>query len=124
MRTVPLFTALMAVSAVSAVWPRPQSITTGDTPLKVDASKLDVIYEHFVPPDDLREAVESVKVFLMRDKLGRLVPGRGIEDASEIEGAALVTELLLSLSDSGNVTSIAEEATKELESRSERLYVC
>ncbi|KAF9000175.1 glycoside hydrolase [Hymenopellis radicata] len=119
MRTVPLFTVLTAVTAVSAVWPRPQSFTTGDTPLKVDASNLDVIYEHFVPPDDLREAVESVKVFLMEDKLGRLIPGRGIEDASEIEDAALVTELLLSLSGPGNVTSIAEEATKELESRSD-----
>lgn len=107
-------------SPVSALWPLPQQLKTGTTPI-VLANNFNIKVSINDAPQDLQDAVSQAKSYLKNDQLQRLVVGRGATDASAIKGAKSLPSLTLSLDagSSGKVKSISEEAVADIESRDE-----
>ncbi|KAM6494282.1 N-acetylhexosaminidase [Amanita muscaria] len=112
--------ALFAVWApsISALWPRPQQITTGTTPLRLSPGFPIQPSNINGAPQDLSDAITRTKQFLQKDNLQILAPDRGASNAGAISKASTLSKLTLSL-DGGPVTSISQEAVKPLESRVE-----
>ena len=109
----------IAVVPAQAIWPLPQSFTTGSTPLTLSPSfSIDTSAIEGAPAD-LTSAANRTLSFLQTDKLGRLVVGRGSGDAAAVSGAQSIGSLKLELGSGANVSSIAEEAQKPLEERDE-----
>lgn len=107
---------LFAASHVTALWPIPQSITTGSTQLQLSPSFDITVSGIKSPPSDLKDAISRTKHYLTNDKLQRLVEGRGASDAQAIKGASHLAKLNL-VFQGKNASSISEEAVAELESR-------
>lgn len=119
-----VFTSFLTVILVTSqcalgLWPIPRSLKTGTTLVKLSPS---LGIEVNIPnaPQDLLDAVSRTKTQLFADKLGRLVVGRGTNDTTALEKAAVLNKLTLSLSSgAGTAKSIMQEATKDIASRSE-----
>jgi len=116
-----LLSVLLAVSyPASALWPLPQHLTTGSTPLRLSPN-FNIKISIPNPPQDLVAAVSRTKSFLQTDKLERLVVDRGASDATAIDGAKSLNTLTVHLAAvaEGSVKSISDEAVAALESRVE-----
>ncbi|KIL67750.1 glycoside hydrolase family 20 protein [Amanita muscaria Koide BX008] len=111
------FLAVWAPS-VTALWPQPQQITTGTTPLRLSPGFSIQLSNINGAPQDLRDAITRTKQYLQKDNLQILAPDRGASNAGAISKANTLSKLTLSL-DGGTVTSISQEAVKPLESRVE-----
>ncbi|KAK0201564.1 beta-hexosaminidase [Desarmillaria ectypa] len=109
---------LFAALRVSALWPLPQSISTGSTHLRLSPSFDITLSGIDSPPADLNDAISRTKQYLYNDKLQRLVEGRGANDAGAITSAASLERLILVFQGS-EVSSISKEAVAELGSRVE-----
>ncbi|KAG7444174.1 N-acetylhexosaminidase [Guyanagaster necrorhizus] len=107
---------VFAASHVSALWPIPQSISTGSTQLQLSPSFDITLSGIETPPGDLTDAISRTKQYLFNDKLQRLVEGRGASDADAIRSAQHLTKLTL-VFQGENALTISEEAVAELESR-------
>ncbi|KAH8813649.1 beta-hexosaminidase [Flagelloscypha sp. PMI_526] len=83
----------------TALWPKPKVLNTGTEFLKLSPS--------------------FTVHYLSTDKLERLVPGRGSDDASSVEKAPFLDKLTISLEGGGDWRSIAEESIKPLGQRNE-----
>ncbi len=104
---------------MSALWPLPRQITTGNSTLKL-ARNFDIKVSVRNAPKDLQDAVARTKGRLQSDKLERLVVGRGGADAQALRGGrATLSGLTLSLLAGAPVRSISEEAVADVVSRSE-----
>jgi len=113
-----LLTVFLVVSPVAALWPLPQNLQNGSTPL--------LLHPNFrinlkIPdsPSDLQDAVSQAEYYLKNDQLERLVVGRGAADAQAIKGAKSLASLSVSLQNGGPIRSVSEEAVEDLESRNE-----
>ncbi|THH09831.1 hypothetical protein EW145_g1735 [Phellinidium pouzarii] len=107
---------------VSALWPMPSSISTGQEALLL-SSGFAIYSELASTPDDLAEAMSRTHACLFNDSLGRLVVGRGSTDVASLRSAKTLQALRMSLADShGNnsVKSIADEVFASLDTRSAR----
>ncbi|KAF9266508.1 N-acetylhexosaminidase [Marasmius fiardii PR-910] len=114
-----LFFVAALASSATALWPRPQSITTGSKALKISSS-FDITLSGIEnPPQDLLDAVSRTKDTIANDKLERLVVGRGAVDIDLVTNSPELNELVVSLENSGNVRSISEEAVETIENRVE-----
>ncbi|KAI5118086.1 hypothetical protein M0805_007736 [Coniferiporia weirii] len=125
-----------------ALWPKPRSLSTGSSALRLSPSF--TISASFSAPSDLAAAITRTAGYIKTDNLGRLVVGRGEGDAGAVRDAPELKELVLSIiapkassgSGSGNnngkgkdrrssdskstpIPSIATEAVKALGSRDE-----
>ncbi|GLB38605.1 putative beta-acetyl hexosaminidase like [Lyophyllum shimeji] len=110
---------LVAVSPAIAVWPLPRQYSTGTTPLRLSpAFHIDLSGIHGAP-QDLVAAVARTSNYLRNDKLQALVPDRGASSGNAIRGAKSLNSLTVSLTTSGKVRSISEEAVDDVESRVE-----
>ena len=118
MRFLSLLLALAPAGGVFGLWPQPRSLETGSTALKL-ASNFDIQVNVQHAPSDLSAAVSRTRSFLKNDKLGRLVVGRGSSDSGALNQAKALKTLQLSLSKGAAVRSIAEEARREIGTRSE-----
>lgn len=112
MRFLSLLSAFFLFSTPAlAVWPRPQSITTGSTALRLAPNfsiKLNGIHQ---PPKDLSDAVQRSLSHLKTDKLQALVQDRGASSAGAVKSAHTLGSLSLHLANnSGRVASISEGA--------------
>ncbi|KAK0487111.1 N-acetylhexosaminidase [Armillaria novae-zelandiae] len=107
---------LFAASHATALWPIPQSITTGSTQLQLSPSFDITVSGVKSPPSDLQDAISRTKHYLANDKLQRLVEGRGASDAQAIKSASHLAKLNL-VFQGKNASSISEEAVADLESR-------
>ncbi|KAF8993489.1 beta-hexosaminidase [Cyathus striatus] len=117
--TFVVLSVLAGASPTFALWPIPQQITTGTTPLRLSSGfsiKLSGIKN---APTDLNDAVSRTKGFLQNDKLQALVPDRGASSAGAVKGAKTIKSLTLSLTSGEATKSIAEEAVAEIGTRSE-----
>lgn len=104
-----------------ALWPIPRSLQTGTTLVKL-SSGFDIHVNGISKvPQDLQDAISRTKTRLRSDKLQRLVVGRGAIDSAALTHAPSLSKLTLSLTPSagGTVNSIMQEATKDIEKRSE-----
>lgn len=118
MHFLSLLLPLASAGGVFGLWPQPRSLETGSTALKL-ASNFDIRVNIQHAPSDLSAAVSRTRSFLRNDKLGRLVVGRGASDSSALKQAKALKTLQLSLSKGATVRSIAEEARREIGTRSE-----
>jgi hexosaminidase len=113
-----LLNVFLVVSSVVALWPLPQNLQEGSTPLLLHPNfQINVKILHC--PSDLQGAVSQTEYYLKNDQLERLVVGRGAADAQAIKGAKSLASLSLSLQNSGPIRSISEEAVDKLENRDE-----
>ncbi|KAL4256946.1 Beta-hexosaminidase [Pleurotus pulmonarius] len=114
-----LLALLSFLLPVSALWPLPRQISTGNSTLKL-ARNFDIKVSVRNAPKDLQDAVARTKGRLQSDKLERLVVGRGGADAQALKGGrATLSGLTLSLLAGAPVRSISEEAVADVVSRSE-----
>ena len=118
MRFVVVFLALAPLGGVFGLWPLPRSLSTGSTGLKLSPI-FDIHLNVQHAPTDLRDAVSRTKSHLKNDQHGRLVVGRGSSDSSAIQHAKSLSSLQVSLVRGASVRSIAEEARREIGTRSE-----
>ncbi|KAF5343330.1 hypothetical protein D9758_014191 [Tetrapyrgos nigripes] len=113
--------ALSLAGSVSALWPLPKQLTTGNTTVKL-ADDFEITLDDISgAPQDLVNAVDRTKDFIINDKLARLVPDRGASDADAVASAPSLSGLSLSFSSgyTGTARTLSEEATDDLESRVE-----
>ena len=122
---------LLHLQCVRALWPLPQSITTGPSTafLRLDPTFAVTLSSNSSGPDlsanapqDLLDAINRTESHIWSDKLGRLVVGRGESDLPCIRSSPALTSLVLSLSPTNNapsINSIATEAQKAPELRNE-----
>ncbi|KAK0485304.1 N-acetylhexosaminidase [Armillaria luteobubalina] len=115
---LPLLILVFAALRVSALWPVPQSVTTGSVHLRLSPSFNITLSGIDSPPADLIDAMSRTKKHLYNDKLQRLVEGRGANDAGAIASAASLQRLTL-VFQGRRVSSISKEAVAELGSRVE-----
>lgn len=109
-----------AAPSANALWPLPQQLSTGTSPLRLSSSfSIKVSGIRGATPKDLTDAIGRTQDYLRKDKLQALVPDRGASSAGAIKGAKQLKTLTLSLTSSGKVKSISEEAVQPLESRVE-----
>ncbi|TFY84002.1 hypothetical protein EWM64_g19 [Hericium alpestre] len=104
--------------AAAALWPLPRQLQQGTTPLLLSNDFAITLSIHNAP-SDLVDAVSRAKSYLEKDKLERLVVGRGAADETAISGAKQLSGLVLSLSGNRAVRSISEDALLPLEDRDE-----
>ncbi|KAL0565696.1 Glucosamine-6-phosphate isomerase (Glucosamine-6-phosphate deaminase) (GNPDA) (GlcN6P deaminase) [Marasmius crinis-equi] len=114
-----LLAVLCTHNTVYAIWPRPQTISTGSKALKLSSSFDITLSGISKVPQDLLDAISATKTYITNDKLERLVVGRGSVDVQAISQAAQLGKLVVSLQGSGNVRSISEEAVDTIENRVE-----
>ena len=104
---------------VSALWPIPRSLETGNVVLKL-ADDFGFKVDIDSPPEDLTNAISRAKELLTNDKLQILVPDRGESNRGGIENAKSLSGLTLALkSNAPAIRPIASEATDDLELRDE-----
>ncbi|RDX48884.1 N-acetylhexosaminidase [Lentinus brumalis] len=121
------FLALAALVAVAcqpahALWPQPTSVETGSTTLKL-SPVFTIAVSGLGVPNDVWDAVFRTEAALNKDKLGRLVVGRGASDASSFSKAKTLSKLTLSLEKGAKWTSITSEAQKAPEDRDEAYHL-
>ncbi|TFK70530.1 N-acetylhexosaminidase [Pluteus cervinus] len=103
--------SIFLAPAVNALWPLPQQLTTGSTPLRL-SNGFDIKFKGINnPPQDLKDAVSRTEKFLSNDKLQALVADRGASSASQIQRAKQLTSLVLSLDSTGGHHKRAADAT-------------
>ncbi|PIL35144.1 hypothetical protein GSI_02933 [Ganoderma sinense ZZ0214-1] len=112
---VALFAAVY--QPVAALWPQPRGLTAGASTLKL-ASNFQITVSGSTPTD-LHDAVTRTQQFLTKDKLGRLVVGRGSGDAKNFAAAKSLSKLTISLEKGATPQPIATEAQKAPEDRVE-----
>ena len=99
-------------------------MTNGTTPLRL-APSFSISASFSGAPVDLNSAITRTEGYLKSDKLGRLVPGRGVGDQVLLTGAHELTSLKLELTASPTskakrqISSITEEAQKPVGERDE-----
>ncbi|KAI0364269.1 N-acetylhexosaminidase [Pilatotrama ljubarskyi] len=102
----------------SAVWPIPRSLSVGTSPLKLSSHFAVRLHIH-APPPDLLSAVSRTRARLHSDRFERLVLGRASADASALEGAPVLSSLTVTLRAGSPIRTIAEEATRSVDAKSE-----
>ena len=112
-----LFIVLAAAQAL-ALWPIPRSLQTGSSFVKLSPSFDIELNGISKPPSDLVDAISRTLYHLKKDRLQRLVVGRGDVDRGDVAKSPTLSKLMLSLN-GGQVKSIMEEATKPIGNRSE-----
>lgn len=110
---------ILAPSAVTAIWPLPRHISSGNTPLQLSHSFRISLQGVKNAPQDLQDAVSRTSSYLKNDKLQALVIDRGASSANAIESAKSLPSLTLTLTSQNNTRSIAAETFDDLESRVE-----
>jgi hexosaminidase len=88
---------LVACTPAAALWPLPQSLTTGSDPV-VLSKNFNIKLSMNDPPKDLQDAVSRTEHYLSHDSLSRLLIGRGSSDAAAIKTAKQLSILTVSLS--------------------------
>lgn len=114
-----LLTALLSISPALALWPQPQKLSTGSTPLRLSSGFSISISGVHNAPQDLTDTVQRTSNFLRNDKLQALVPDRGASSEKAIKGAKELKSLTVSYTGKGTIKSISEEAIADVESRVE-----
>ncbi|KXN82649.1 Beta-hexosaminidase 2 [Leucoagaricus sp. SymC.cos] len=111
MHFLSLFCVFVSFSPVLALWPRPQNLTTGSTPLRL-APNFSIKFSGINQvPKDLSDAAQRTSTFLKTDKLQALVTDRGASSSNAISSARTLQSLTITLSTaSGGVKSISQDA--------------
>jgi hypothetical protein len=122
---IQVFTVVLGLSQLgSCLWPIPRTLQSGTTFLKISPS-FDISISTSgcanEPPQDLLDAVSRTKQFIQTDALQRLVPGRGTDDTSKVQSAAVLSNLKLTLSctNESGFHSLTEEAQAPIDDRKE-----
>jgi hexosaminidase len=106
-----LIFAIILLTPVFAIWPRPQNMTSGTTPLRL-SPRFSIKFSHRVPKD-LSDAAQRTTQFLRTDRLQALVPDRGASSSSIIHSANALRTLTVHLAPSnGEIASLTEEVMK------------
>ncbi|GAA5956082.1 hypothetical protein JCM21900_002589, partial [Sporobolomyces salmonicolor] len=118
-----ILVGLSCVSPSHAVWPAPRLLKTGSTCVQLRQGFEIVLSERLsgAAPSDLVAAVELAKAQVRKDRLGRLIVGRGESDREAVSKSPTLSKLELSLvplsssASASNILSISEEAHKPYE---------
>lgn len=111
MQFLSLFSAFLLFTPALAIWPRPQNMTTGTTPLRLSSGFSIRTSGINHVPQDLLDAIRHSSDYLKTDKLGLLVPDRGASSARTASSARSLQSLILRLeSDDGQSQSISDGA--------------
>ncbi|KAF9445169.1 hypothetical protein P691DRAFT_676214 [Macrolepiota fuliginosa MF-IS2] len=114
MNFLSLFCAFLCLTPALAIWPRPQNLTTGSTPLRLSSTiyiKLSGINQ---TPSDPSDAATRTTNFLKTDKLQALTPDRRASSSSAVHSARTLSSLTLKFNPGATVTSLSSEATQGL----------
>lgn len=113
------FGVILHIAVVLAIWPMPRSITIGSESLKLSLNfAIDLKVKG--APSDLLDAISRTESRLRTDRFERLVVGRGASDAVAVDHADILDSLIVSLAHDSVINSIATEATRDIDFRSER----
>ncbi|KAH8114178.1 N-acetylhexosaminidase, partial [Phellopilus nigrolimitatus] len=115
------FVMSISVNDALALWPRPRSLVSGSSAIKL-TSDFSINATFPSVPEDLTAAISRTQSYLQNDELERLVVGRGASDAPTVQAAQELELLTVSLTPSGaNNTpeSITEVSQKALGDRDE-----
>ena len=111
MQFLSLFSAFLLFTPALAIWPRPQNMTTGTTPLRLSSGFSIRTSGINHVPKDLLDAIRHSSDYLKTDELGPLVPDRGASSARTASSARGLQSLILRLeSDDGQSQSISDGA--------------
>lgn len=111
MKLLSFFSAFLLIVTALAVWPRPQNMTIGMTPLRLSSDFSIRTSGIRQVPQDLSDAIHRSSNYLKADKLGALVPDRGASSARKVSSAHSLQSLILSLeSGLGQLQSISDGA--------------
>lgn len=103
--------AVILLTPVFAIWPRPQSMTSGTTPLRLSPS-FSIKFPNRVSRD-LSEAAQRTTQFLQTDRLRALVPDRGASSSDAVQSGNALRALIVELAPSnGEIPSLSEEVLK------------
>ncbi|KAF9448540.1 glycoside hydrolase family 20 protein [Macrolepiota fuliginosa MF-IS2] len=119
MNLLSLFCVFLCLTPALAIWPRPQNLTTGSTPLRLSSTfsiKFSGINQ---VPSDLSDAATRTTNFLKTDKLQVLTPDRGASSSSAVHSARTLSSLTLKLNSGATVKSVSSEATQGLGTQDE-----
>ncbi|KAF7767960.1 CAZyme family GH20 [Agaricus bisporus var. burnettii] len=111
-----VFSIFLLFSPALALWPRPQKLTTGSTPLRL-APHFSIRFSDKKQsvPKDLQDAVQRTAQHLKDDKLQALVVDRGASSSAEVHSAKTLSSLTLTFNDASSsskkVKSLSEDAT-------------
>lgn len=115
-----VLSVLLAITpSTEALWPLPQQLTTGTTPLRLSSGFSIKTSGIRNTPRDLNDAISRTRGYLRNDKLQALVPDRGASSAGAVRRAKSLGSLTLTLTSGSKAKSIAEEAILPHESRVE-----
>ncbi|EJF60954.1 N-acetylhexosaminidase [Dichomitus squalens] len=117
---VSLFAAVY--SPVAALWPQPRTINTGNNTLRLAPNFQIIVSGHGVP-SDVQAAVGRTQSYLAKDKLARLVVGRGASDAKSFAQAKTLSKLTVSLEKGAAWKPITSEAQKAPADRDEAYHL-
>ncbi|KAJ3559375.1 hypothetical protein NP233_g11277 [Leucocoprinus birnbaumii] len=119
MKFLSLFSAFLLFTPALAVWPRPQNMTTGETPLRLSPGFVIKTSGIHNAPQDLLAAVLRTSTYLRTDKLGALVPDRGASSSSKVRSAHTLQSLTLNLDSSASSASFGGHPSSSVQSISE-----
>ncbi|KAF7767959.1 CAZyme family GH20 [Agaricus bisporus var. burnettii] len=111
-----VFSIFLLCSPALALWPRPQNLTTGSTPLRL-AQHFSIQFSDKKQnvPKDLQDAIRRTAQYLKDDKLQALVVDRGASSSAEVRSAKTLSSLTLTFNDASSsskkVKSLSEDAT-------------
>ncbi|CAD6931866.1 unnamed protein product [Tilletia controversa] len=98
-----------------AIWPRPASLTQGNSTIKIDVASF-----HFTPPaglpDDLIKAIQRTEAAIQRDRMSPLVVGRGQDRQSAVEAAPTLQTITIQLGSKSKTSASSSVQTITLKS--------
>jgi hexosaminidase len=106
-----VLSAFLLFSPALALWPRPQNLTTGSTPLRLAPQFSIQFSKNQNIPQDLHDAVQRSTQHLKDDKLQALVVDRGASSSQAVHSAKTLSSLTLTLNNaSATVKSLSEDS--------------
>lgn len=114
------FLRLITIRVALAIWPIPDTISTGQEILLLSRD-FTISPRLSTTPQDLIDAIDRTRSRLFNDNLGRLTVDRGSSDGAKISSVKTLRCLRLSLTDEDEslVRSISDQAVAPLDSRNE-----
>ena len=111
---LPCFTSL-----TYALWPLPQDIHTGNSPLRLDSTFSISVTSIPNAPKDILDATQRTQHHVQADKLAALVPDRGASSKSAVAHAKALQSLSLRYTGGAPLKSISQEAVADIDRRVE-----
>ncbi|KAE8215145.1 hypothetical protein CF327_g1564 [Tilletia walkeri] len=99
-----------------AIWPRPASLTQGNSTIRIDVASFYLTPPPSVP-DDLAKAIQRTETAIRRDRMSPLVVGRGEDRRSAIDAAPTLETIRIQLGESNGTAASSSARNITLKSQ-------